>query len=70
MIPIRDDPEQRHTFPFVTLALIALNFAVFVFELSVPNTDALFQSAGVVPLEFATGRDIAPAPRSAATTLR
>ena len=61
MIPISDDPERRRTFPFVTLTLIAINIVVFVFELGVPNPDALFQSAGVVPLEFATGRDIAPA---------
>src|SRR5689334_16298743 len=61
MIPISDDPEQRRSFPLVTLALIAINVVVFIFELGVPDTNALFQSAGVVPLEFATGRDIAPA---------
>ncbi len=61
MIPISDDPEPRRSFPFVTLTLIAINVVVFIFELGVPNPDRLFQSAGVVPLEFATGRDVAPA---------
>jgi len=61
MIPIGDDPGPRRSFPIVTLTLIAVNIAVFVYELTVPNTDRLFQSAGVIPLEFATGRDIPPA---------
>src|SRR4051812_6058573 len=61
MIPLSDDPEPRRTFPFVTLTLIAINIVVFVFELGQPNPDALFQSAGVVPLEFTTGRDVPPA---------
>jgi membrane associated rhomboid family serine protease len=61
MIPIGDDPGPRRSFPIVTLTLIAVNIVVFVYELTVPNTDRLFQSAGVIPLEFATGRDIPPA---------
>src|SRR5918912_3984546 len=61
MIPIGDDPGPRRLFPLVTLTLIAVNIVVFIYELMVPNTDRLFQSAGVIPLEFATGRDIPPA---------
>jgi membrane associated rhomboid family serine protease len=61
MIPIGDDPPPRRSFPVVTLTLIAVNIVVFVYELMAPNTDALFRSAGVTPLEFATGRDIPPA---------
>ena len=60
MIPIGDDPEPRRSFPFVTLTLIAINIVVFVWELAAPNMDAVFRSAGVVPLEFATGRDVPP----------
>ena len=60
MIPIGDDPPPRRTFPIVTLTLIAVNIVVFLFELTVSNTDTLFRSAGVTPLEFATGRDIPP----------
>jgi membrane associated rhomboid family serine protease len=60
MIPIGDDPPPRRTFPMVTLTLIAVNIVVFLYELTVPNVDALFLSAGVTPLEFATGRDVPP----------
>jgi membrane associated rhomboid family serine protease len=34
MFPIGDDDTQRRTFPVVTYALIALNVAVFLVELS------------------------------------
>jgi membrane associated rhomboid family serine protease len=61
MIPIGDDPFRR-SFPFVTLTLIAVNIVVFVYELSLgAGIDTLFRSAGVTPLEYATGRDIPPA---------
>lgn len=61
MIPIGDDPAPRRTFPLVTLTLLAVNVVVFIYELSVPSVDALFRSAGVTPLEFATNRDLPPA---------
>jgi membrane associated rhomboid family serine protease len=38
MIPLRDDRPTR-TFPFVTVALIALNAIVFFHELSLPTPD-------------------------------
>jgi len=60
MIPISDDPPPRRSFPIVTLTLIAINIVVFLFELTVSNTDTLFRAAGVTPLEFSTGRDIPP----------
>ena len=64
MIPISDSPGPRHSFPFVTLLLIAANIFVFlVFELGQPSERALsafIRSAGVVPQELASGRDIAP----------
>jgi membrane associated rhomboid family serine protease len=60
MIPIGDDPPPRRTFPLVTITLIAVNVAVFIYELTVPDTNALFRSAGVTPLEFATRRDLPP----------
>ena len=34
MFPIGDDDTQRRTFPVVTYALIAINVAVFLLELS------------------------------------
>jgi membrane associated rhomboid family serine protease len=60
MIPISDDPPPRRSFPIVTLTLIAVNIVVFLWELTVTNTDALFLAAGVTPIEFATGRDLPP----------
>jgi membrane associated rhomboid family serine protease len=61
MIPISDDPPIRRSFPIVTLTLIAVNIVVFLYELSMGSAiDTLFRSAGVTPLEFATGRDIPP----------
>lgn len=60
MIPIGDDPPPRRSFPIVTLTLIAVNVVVFIYELMVPNVDALFMAAGVIPLEIGTGRDLPP----------
>ena len=34
MFPVSDDDSQRRTFPYVTIALIALNVLVFLLELS------------------------------------
>jgi membrane associated rhomboid family serine protease len=65
MIPVRDYPGERHSFPWVMLGIILLNLVAFVFELSLGSERALqglFQSAGVVPAEFTTGRDVPPPP--------
>jgi membrane associated rhomboid family serine protease len=59
VIPLGDDPPRR-IFPIVTLTMIAINIVVFIYELSAPNIDMLFRSAGVTPLEFTTGRDLPP----------
>jgi membrane associated rhomboid family serine protease len=59
MIPIRDYPGERTSFPWVMLGILALNVLVFVFELGVGGTQALntlFFSAGVVPVEFTQGQ--------------
>jgi membrane associated rhomboid family serine protease len=62
VIPISDDPGPRRSTPFVTFLLIAANVAVFVYELSLgTRLDGLFQSAGVVPLEFVRNQDLPPA---------
>jgi membrane associated rhomboid family serine protease len=59
MIPIRDDPgEPRRSFPWVMLGILLVNVVVFVYELSVGTTrdlDTLFQTAGIVPVEFTHG---------------
>jgi len=56
-IPIRDDDTDRRTFPFVTVALIAINVLVFVlYELPMMTSDAAFEtalrSATLVPYDF------------------
>ncbi|HVC19464.1 MAG TPA: rhomboid family intramembrane serine protease [Vicinamibacterales bacterium] len=54
MIPLRDIVPSR-TRPYVTVAIILLNVAVFLFELSLPAParQALIQTYGVVPAAFA-----------------
>jgi membrane associated rhomboid family serine protease len=62
VIPISDDPGPRRSTAFVTFVLIAANVAAFVYELSLgTRLDGLFQSAGVVPLEFVRNQDLPPA---------
>jgi membrane associated rhomboid family serine protease len=61
MIPIGDDPGPRHLTPIVTFGLVAANVLVFLYELSLgAGVEGLFRSAGVIPLEFATNRDVPP----------
>ena len=49
MVPLRDDNPTRIT-PVVTYALVILNIAAFVYELSLgPNLERFFQVWAVVP---------------------
>ena len=62
MIPISDDPGPRRLTPLVTFTLLAINVAAFVYQLMLGNgVEALWRSAGVVPLEYARGTDVPPA---------
>ena len=55
MIPLRDDVPSR-TFPFVNVALIALNAWVFLYELSIgPGLERFLFQASVVPILFTGG---------------
>jgi membrane associated rhomboid family serine protease len=63
MIPLGDDNITGGPPPLVNWALIALNVAAFLLELSQPSERALqsFITAwGVVPREYSSGHDIAP----------
>lgn len=51
MLPIGDDNSTRRTFPIVTYGLIALNFAIFLLELS--SGDAFITRWSFVPARFA-----------------
>jgi membrane associated rhomboid family serine protease len=56
MIPLKDDNPSR-TRPYVTWSLIALNVAVFIFELMLDATgylDWLMSNAGLVPVAITT----------------
>jgi membrane associated rhomboid family serine protease len=53
VIPLRDSARSRR-FPVVNVALIAVNVAVFLYEmtLSTRQVDALFRAFGLVPARF------------------
>ncbi|RPI30588.1 MAG: rhomboid family intramembrane serine protease [Actinomycetota bacterium] len=63
MIPLHDDNPTRR-FPLVTLVLIALNLAVFVFQLTLPRSgltaEGFFLRAGLVPYEIVNRVDVPP----------
>jgi membrane associated rhomboid family serine protease len=63
MLPIGDDRYGDGSPALVTLGLVALNVLAFVLELTQPSPGALqslIQAWGVVPREYAAGRDLAP----------
>jgi membrane associated rhomboid family serine protease len=63
MIPVGDDNHPGGAAPVVTWAFIALNAVAFLLELSQGSPGALqsFVTAwGVVPREYAVGRDLPP----------
>jgi membrane associated rhomboid family serine protease len=62
MFPIGDENARVGSAPIVTWALIALNVAAFLLEVSRPEAalQTFIQSWGVVPREYAAARDLAP----------
>ena len=62
MFPIGDENDQSGV-AFVTISLIALNVLAFLLEISQPSPAALqsfIEAWGVVPREYAAGRDLPP----------
>jgi membrane associated rhomboid family serine protease len=58
LIPIKDD-NPTHTFPFVTLAIIAVNVAVFIFQLSLgPAVESFVFRSAAIPYEITHLTDI------------
>jgi membrane associated rhomboid family serine protease len=52
MIPLRDKNPTQH-FPFVTILLIVMNIAVFVYELTLgPNLEIFLSQYGVIPAQI------------------
>jgi membrane associated rhomboid family serine protease len=65
MIPLKDYPGERRTFPWVMLTILLVNILVFVFELGVGSEAALnnlFLADGVVPIEFTHQASVGPPP--------
>jgi membrane associated rhomboid family serine protease len=62
MFPIGDENARVGSAPIVTWALIGLNVAAFLLEVSRPEAalQTFIQSWGVVPREYAAARDLAP----------
>jgi membrane associated rhomboid family serine protease len=60
MIPLSDENPTR-SFPIITIALVAANILVFLYELSLgPRTDAFIRACAFIPAELVTGQDIPP----------
>src|SRR5438552_6728525 len=55
MLPIGDDDNPTPTFPFVNLLLIAINVAVFLYQLVSPASTNGYSG---VPVDITTGRDL------------
>src|SRR5579864_1952651 len=65
MIPLKDYPGDRRTFPWVMLTILLVNIVVFLFELGQGSEAALndlFRADGVVPTEFTKGVQTGPPP--------
>lgn len=61
MLPLRDVNPTR-TFPLVTIALIAVNVLVFIYELILgPQVEGFVQSWAIIPYEITHGVDLPPA---------
>jgi membrane associated rhomboid family serine protease len=56
MIPLTDVSRRPTTFPIVTLAIVVINFAVFIAELI--NGDAFVEKWSMIPAHVAAGQDL------------
>ena len=61
MIPLRDNVPTK-TFPFITILIIVINIAVFVYQLSLGSEarEELIMRAGAIPYEISHGVDKPP----------
>jgi membrane associated rhomboid family serine protease len=61
MIPIGDYAGARPRFPYVNIALIAINVAVFIYQLSLgAGLERFFFTWGAIPAELTQGTDLPP----------
>jgi membrane associated rhomboid family serine protease len=70
MIPLRDE-NPTHAAPVVTIALIAANVLVFVWELALPasGAEAAVYSLGLIPAVFFGSAELPPEIRTVPATL-
>lgn len=61
MIPLKDD-NPSSTFPFVTVAIIAVNLAVFIYQLAIGNeaNEAFIYRTAAIPYEVVNFADVLP----------
>ena len=59
MLPIGDDDNPVPVFPIVNLVIIAINVAVFLYQLVSPD---FTNGYACVPVEITTGRDLVGLP--------
>jgi membrane associated rhomboid family serine protease len=65
MIPLKDYPGERSTFPWVMLTILGVNVIVFLYELFLATEQQLndlFLADGVVPVEFTRHVLVGPPP--------
>jgi membrane associated rhomboid family serine protease len=62
MLPIGDQNEPGHGLAFITLALITINVAVFIFLQQAGTEIAFTYGWSAIPLEITKGVDLPPAP--------
>jgi membrane associated rhomboid family serine protease len=61
MFPISDEDHPGRGPAYVTMAIIAINIVVFLYELSLGSgLDSFIQNYGTVPREILTGQDVPP----------
>ncbi len=59
-IPLSDNPGPRRRFPFVNYALILINIAVFIYELTLPDQGDCFTRAySLIPSAVLNGHTVA-----------
>ena len=60
MLPIGDDDSRIAIVPFVAIARVIANIAVFLVELSQSDVQTFFQRWSIIPLEYARMADLPP----------
>ncbi|MBI2886405.1 MAG: rhomboid family intramembrane serine protease [Chloroflexi bacterium] len=62
MIPLSDEGRAVHRFPLVTVSIIGVAAAVFLYQMTLSDRSLriFVQAYGAVPVELVTGQDIPP----------